>query len=183
MCQCHASTRRTLICHAPPCRDGLHVSLDFFEDTFVPMEALPDPCIFDEVSSSFPHTNVPHATHATPCMCSTRCGMPARAGWHALACCMTRPHQSKLRIAQGRGLWVWQYEGCDMPFELAGLIRLRVKDVRFHKPPSAQQLREGKGAEGALGSKDNPFAPMQVWCPSLLHWLHFPVQQSNHITG
>ena len=64
-----------------------------------------------------------------------------------------------------RGLWVWQYEGCDMPFELAGLIRLRVKDVRFSKPPSAQQLREAKGGEGALGTKDNPFAPMQVGSP------------------
>ena len=49
-----------------------------------------------------------------------------------------------------------------MPYELQSLFRLRVKDVKFHKPPNAQELSESRDTEGALGSKENPFVPMQV---------------------
>lgn len=66
---------------------------------------------------------------------------------------------------QARGLWVWHYAEAEMVYELQGAVRLRVKDVRFPQPPPAAALREAaRSAEGppVLGTKDNPFAPMQA---------------------
>ncbi len=36
------------------CREGLHVSLDFFDDIFIPEHALKDPQFFDEVRLTAP---------------------------------------------------------------------------------------------------------------------------------
>ena len=82
-------------------------------------------------------------------------------GWCAAPECLTQDGGAGMH-AQDKGTWVWHYEENEMPYELHSLFRLRVKDVKFHKPPNAQELSESRDTEGALGSKENPFVPMQV---------------------
>lgn len=66
-------------------------------------------------------------------------------------------------MRQADSLWFWKFEESQMWIELEDAIRLRVKDVKFRKPPNAEQLRSAAEAGGdMLGTAANPFAPMQV---------------------
>ncbi len=61
-------------------RTGLHLSLDFFEDVFVPEHALPAPSFFDEVLSCPQHpllSNHIHQLGTTPPLTST-CSVQVR---------------------------------------------------------------------------------------------------------
>ncbi|CAL5223770.1 g6335 [Coccomyxa viridis] len=91
-------------------KEGLHVSLDFFDDIFIPEHALKDPQHFDEEE----------------------------------------------------GLWYWDFEGNKMFYDVEEQVRFRVKNVKFQKPPSVQELRSKGGEDDLSGTAAKPIAIMQI---------------------
>ncbi len=63
---------------------------------------------------------------------------------------------------QEEGLWFWDFEDNKMYYELEDPVRFRVKNVKFSKPPSVQELRNKAGEDDMSGTAAKPIAVMQV---------------------
>lgn len=59
-------------------------------------------------------------------------------------------------------MWFWDFEGNKMFYELDDQVRFRVKNVKFRKPPSVQELRNKSGEDDMSGTAAKPIAVMQV---------------------
>ena len=66
-------------------------------------------------------------------------------------------------LAQEEGLWFWDFEGNKMFYDVEEQVRFRVKNVKFQKPPSVQELRSRGGEDDLSGTAAKPIAVMQVW--------------------
>ena len=65
-------------------------------------------------------------------------------------------------LAQEEGLWFWDFEGNKMFYDVEEQVRFRVKNVKFQKPPSVQELRSRGGEDDLSGTAAKPIAVMQV---------------------
>ena len=59
-------------------------------------------------------------------------------------------------------MWFWDFEDNKMYYELEDPVRFRVKNVKFSKPPSVQELRNKAGEDDMSGTAAKPIAVMQV---------------------
>ena len=81
---------------------------------------------------------------------------------HITQGCLTVLQHEVVHGLQEEGLWYWDFEGNKMFYDVEEQVRFRVKNVKFQKPPSVQELRSKGGEDDLSGTAAKPIAIMQV---------------------